>query len=374
MLPAGRAGRARGRVPRRRRRHARRGSRAIDDAAAHARCDAERAFLAELGGGCDLPCRRARARRRRDGRIALDALLAAPDGHIVLRTRVGDAIRSTIGAAAARDLARRARAARGARSWRRSVVTVYLVGAGPGDPGLLTRRGEELLRAADVVVYDRLASPALLDSRPRAAELVDVGKAPGRVAMTQDADQRGARRARTRRARTSCGSRVATRSCSGAAARRPRRARRAASRSKSCPASRARSRRAAYAGIPVTHRGRLDALHGRHRPRGSGQGPAPTPTGTRSPRAGGTLVILMGAGRIARDRRGVDRRRSRRRHAGRRGALGHAARATHDPRARSRTIADAGRRVAERDRRRRRRRARLSAGSSSARCSVAASS
>ena len=65
-------------------------------------------------------------------------------------------------------------------------MTVYLVGAGPGDPGLLTRRGEELLRRADVVVYDRLASPALLRLAPRGAELVDVGKAPGRVAMTQD--------------------------------------------------------------------------------------------------------------------------------------------------------------------------------------------
>ena len=65
-------------------------------------------------------------------------------------------------------------------------MTVFLVGAGPGDPGLLTRRGEDLLRAAEVVVYDRLASPALLQLAPAAAELVDVGKAPGRAAMTQE--------------------------------------------------------------------------------------------------------------------------------------------------------------------------------------------
>jgi uroporphyrinogen III methyltransferase/synthase len=65
-------------------------------------------------------------------------------------------------------------------------VTVYLVGAGPGDPGLLTRRGEQLLRAADVVVYDRLASRSLLELAPAAAERVDVGKAPGRAAMSQD--------------------------------------------------------------------------------------------------------------------------------------------------------------------------------------------
>ena len=62
-------------------------------------------------------------------------------------------------------------------------MTVYLVGAGPGDPGLLTRRGEELLRRADVVVYDRLASPTLLELAPPHAELVDVGKAPGREGL-----------------------------------------------------------------------------------------------------------------------------------------------------------------------------------------------
>ncbi len=57
-------------------------------------------------------------------------------------------------------------------------MTVYLVGAGPGDPGLLTRRGATLLGRADVVLYDRLVSPALLDLAPAAAQLVDVGKRP----------------------------------------------------------------------------------------------------------------------------------------------------------------------------------------------------
>jgi uroporphyrinogen III methyltransferase/synthase len=64
-------------------------------------------------------------------------------------------------------------------------MTVYLVGAGPGDPGLLTVRGDEVLRRADVVVYDRLSVEALLDLAPAAAERISVGKAPGRVTMPQ---------------------------------------------------------------------------------------------------------------------------------------------------------------------------------------------
>ena len=53
---------------------------------------------------------------------------------------------------------------------------VYLVGAGPGDPGLITVKGLEVLRSADVVVYDRLVHPALVDQAPSRAERVFVGK------------------------------------------------------------------------------------------------------------------------------------------------------------------------------------------------------
>jgi uroporphyrinogen III methyltransferase / synthase len=58
-------------------------------------------------------------------------------------------------------------------------VTVYLVGAGPGDPGLLTVRGAEVLASADLVIHDRLADASLLDLAPAQARRIDVGKAPG---------------------------------------------------------------------------------------------------------------------------------------------------------------------------------------------------
>lgn len=58
--------------------------------------------------------------------------------------------------------------------------TVYLVGAGPGDPGLLTVRGKELLHVADVVVYDYLSDNLLLGHCKSGVKLIDVGKRPDR--------------------------------------------------------------------------------------------------------------------------------------------------------------------------------------------------
>ena len=63
---------------------------------------------------------------------------------------------------------------------------VFLVGAGPGDPGLITLAGAQALAIADVVVYDRLANPQLLDLAPAAAERVFAGKGPDAHTMSQD--------------------------------------------------------------------------------------------------------------------------------------------------------------------------------------------
>ena len=63
---------------------------------------------------------------------------------------------------------------------------VYLVGAGPGDPGLISKKGLEYLEQADVIVYDRLLDERLLDAAPAEAERIYVGKAAGQHAKTQN--------------------------------------------------------------------------------------------------------------------------------------------------------------------------------------------
>src|SRR4051812_20055224 len=65
--------------------------------------------------------------------------------------------------------------------------TVYLVGAGPGDPGLMTRRALDLIASADAILYDRLIPPGALDGARPGAELRYVGKQPGGHSHTQEA-------------------------------------------------------------------------------------------------------------------------------------------------------------------------------------------
>ncbi len=64
--------------------------------------------------------------------------------------------------------------------------TVYLVGAGPGDPGLMTRRALDLIASADAILYDRLIPPGALDGARPDADLRYVGKQPGGHSHTQD--------------------------------------------------------------------------------------------------------------------------------------------------------------------------------------------
>ncbi len=175
-------------------------------------------------------------------------------------------------------------------------MTVYLVGAGPGDPGLLTRRGEALLRVADVVVYDRLAPHALLELARAGAELVDVGKAPGNAAMTQE----------------QINAVLVDRGMSGLEVVRlkggdPFVFGRGGEEAEAClgagvpfevvPGITSAIAAAAYAGIPVTHRGvstSFTVVTGHEDPT---KGGSDTDWDALA-KAGGTLVILMGAGRL----------------------------------------------------------------------------
>ena len=65
-------------------------------------------------------------------------------------------------------------------------MKVYLVGAGPGDPGLITVKGRKILERADSVLYDHLASDRLLDLAPASAERVYVGKKRSKHEFSQD--------------------------------------------------------------------------------------------------------------------------------------------------------------------------------------------
>ena len=68
----------------------------------------------------------------------------------------------------------------------RKGVRVWLVGAGPGDPELLTLKAARVLGSADVVVHDRLVAPEILERLPRRAKRIYAGKQPGRHTFTQD--------------------------------------------------------------------------------------------------------------------------------------------------------------------------------------------
>ena len=176
-------------------------------------------------------------------------------------------------------------------------MTVALVGAGPGDPGLITVRGAALLAGADVVVYDRLAHPALLELAPATAELIDVGKAPGRVAMDQDGinevlvdrGKRGLAVVRLKGGDPFVFGRGGEEAEVLAAA---------GIEFEVVPGITSAIAAPAYAGIPVTHRGlstHFTVVTGHEDPE---KGTTDTDWDALA-RAGGTLVILMGAGRLA---------------------------------------------------------------------------
>jgi uroporphyrinogen III methyltransferase/synthase len=173
---------------------------------------------------------------------------------------------------------------------------VSLVGAGPGDPELITVGGVARLAAADVVLYDRLANAALLAYAGEGAELIDAGKTAGRHALTQDEInalliERG--RAGKRVVRLKGGDPfVFGRGGEEAAALAA-----AGVRFEVLPGVTSAIAAPAYAGIPVTHRGLASSFavitaHEDPEKDGASVDWASVAKGAD------TLVFLMGAGRV----------------------------------------------------------------------------
>lgn len=171
-------------------------------------------------------------------------------------------------------------------------MTVYLVGAGPGDPGLLTVRGAEVLRSAEVVVYDRLSIAALLDLVPPDAERISVGKTPRGPSTPQEEINRllvehgvaGKRVVRLKGGDVFVFARGGEEAMALAAA---------GVDFEIIPGITSAIAAPAYAGVPVTHRGvatSFTVVTGHEDPWAS------TETDWEAvARVGGTIVVLMGA-------------------------------------------------------------------------------
>jgi uroporphyrinogen III methyltransferase / synthase len=169
-------------------------------------------------------------------------------------------------------------------------VTVYLVGAGPGRPDLLTVRGAALLGRADVVVHDRLVGPELLALAPAGAERVDVGKIPGRPPGQDDINRLLVEHGRAGRevVRLKGGDPFVF----GRGGEEAEALLAAGVPFEVVPGVTSATAAPAAAGIPVTHRGTstsFTVVTGR-----VGDPAAPGVDWDSLARAGGTLVVLMG--------------------------------------------------------------------------------
>ncbi|MFN0092111.1 MAG: uroporphyrinogen-III C-methyltransferase [Acidimicrobiales bacterium] len=170
-------------------------------------------------------------------------------------------------------------------------MTVHLVGAGPGDSDLLTLRAARLLAACDVVVYDRLVDPAVLELARPAAERIDVGKRRG-APLNQDLIT-------TLLVQLGRAGRDVVRLKGGDPFVFGRGGEEAAALAAAgvafdvTPGVTSAVGAPAYAGIPVTHRGLAASFTVVTGHRGGDAGSPPTDWSALA-RVGGTIVVLMG--------------------------------------------------------------------------------
>lgn len=146
---------------------------ALGDGETEAAVAAERGFLQRIGGDCHIPVG-AVCSRMPDGRLLFRAMFGKKNGDRLAFARVCGSDPARL----AEEAAERIRSELSGK--------VILVGAGPGDPGLITVRGRKAVRNADCIVYDRLSSPALLGEAKEDCELIYVGKADRRHTMKQE--------------------------------------------------------------------------------------------------------------------------------------------------------------------------------------------
>lgn len=146
---------------------------ALSDEEANRSAEAERGFLQEMGGDCHVPVG-AVCRKRTDGLYRLDAMFGNETGSRQAYV--------TVYGARPEQLAKEA-----AIKIRQQLAgTVYLVGGGPGDPGLITVKGLRAIQEADCIVYDRLSAPELLEEAKPACEMIYAGKSDHHHTMKQE--------------------------------------------------------------------------------------------------------------------------------------------------------------------------------------------
>lgn len=152
----------------------------ISDSTTALEVSAERAFLSAIDGSCHIPV--GATAHLIDDTMYLKAIFGdtttfithSAEAHVTTEIQA-----QALGIATARSVLAQINAPSHAGM-------VYLVGAGPGDPGLLTLKALECIQKADVIVYDKLANPAFLASAKPSCKLIDAGKVSANHTLTQD--------------------------------------------------------------------------------------------------------------------------------------------------------------------------------------------